>query len=76
MIKNIMLANLETLPILTFLVTDFILYVCVLSHQSSLTLCNPMGYSLPGSSLHGIFRARILKYVALSSSRESSQPRD
>ena len=44
--------------------------------QSCPTLCNPMGYSLPGSSLHGIFRARILKYVALSSSRGSSQPRD
>jgi len=35
-----------------------------------------MGCSLPGSSLHRIFRARILKWVALSSSRGSSQPRD
>ena len=33
------------------------------------TLCNPMDYSLPGSSVHGIFLARILKWVAMPSSR-------
>ena len=38
MIKNIMLANLETLPILTFLVTDFILCVCVCSVISHVRL--------------------------------------
>ena len=41
-----------------------------------LTLCNPMDCSLPGSSVHGIFQARILEWVAISSSRGSSQPRD
>ena len=35
-----------------------------------------MDYSLPGSSVHGIFQARILERVAVSYSRESSQPRD
>ena len=40
------------------------------------TLCNPMDCSLPGSSLHGIFHARVLEWVAISSSRGSSQPRD
>ena len=30
--------------------------------QSCLTLCNPMDYSLPGSSAHGIFQARVLKW--------------
>ena len=40
------------------------------------TLCNPMDYSPPGSSVHGIFQARILEWVAISSSRESSQPRE
>ena len=35
-----------------------------------------MDCSLPGSSVHGIFRARILECVAISSSRESSWPRD
>ena len=33
-------------------------------------------YSLPGSSIHGIFQARILEWVAFSFSRTSSQPRD
>ena len=37
------------------------------------TLCNPMDCSLPGSSVHGIFQARILRWVSISSSRESSQ---
>ena len=44
------------------------------SLQSCLTLCNPMDCSLPGSSLHGILQARILEWVAMSSSRESSDP--
>ena len=39
-----------------------------------LTLCDPM--DLPGSSVHGIFRARILERVAISYSRGFSQPRD
>ena len=39
------------------------------------TLCYPMDCSLPGSSIHGIFQARILEWVAISFSR-SSQPRD
>ena len=34
--------------------------------QSCLTLCNPMDCSLPGSSVHGIFQARILEWVARS----------
>ena len=36
----------------------------------------PMGYSLSGSSLHEIFQARILEWVAIAFSRGSSQPRD
>ena len=36
----------------------------------------PMDCSLPGSSLHGILQARILEWVAISFSRESSRPRD
>ena len=44
--------------------------------QSCPTLCNPMNYSLPGFSVHGIFQARILEWVATSFSRRSSQPRD
>ena len=44
--------------------------------QSCLTLCYPMDCSLPGSSVHGIFQARVLEWVAISFSRGSSQPRD
>ena len=40
--------------------------------QSCWTLCDPMDYSLPGSSIHGIFQARILEWVAISFSRGSS----
>ena len=44
--------------------------------QSCLTLCDPMDCSLLGSSIHGIFQAGILEWVAISFSRGSSQPRD
>ena len=44
--------------------------------QSCLTLCDPTDCSLPGSSVHGIFHARVLEWVAISFSRGSSQPRD
>ena len=39
-------------------------------------LCDPMDCSLPGSSVHRIFQARIMEWVAMPSSRGSSQPRD
>ena len=35
-----------------------------------------MDHNLPGSSVHGIFQARVLEWVAISFSRGSSQPRD
>ena len=44
--------------------------------QSCPTLCNPMDYSLPGSSVHGIFQARVLEWVAISFTRGYSWPRD
>ena len=40
------------------------------------TLCDPMGYSLPGSSVQGFLQARILEWVAMPPSRGSSQPTD
>ena len=39
-----------------------------------LTLCDPMDCSLPGSSVHGILQARILEWVAMSFSRDLSDP--
>ena len=46
------------------------------SLQSCLTLCDPMDCSPPSCSDQGIHQARILEWVATSSSRGSSQPRD
>ena len=51
-------------------------HVWAKSPQTCPTLCDPMDYSLPGSSVQGILQARILEWVAISSSRGSSQPRD
>ena len=51
--------------------------VCVPNHSvTCATLCDPMDCSLPGSSVHGIFQARILEWAAISSSSRSSRSRD
>ena len=47
----------------------------VLVAQSCPTLCDPMDHSPPGSSVHRILQARTLEWVAMLSSRGSSQPR-
>ena len=49
--------------------------VCVVCTQSCPTLCDPMDYSPPGSSVHGNFQARILEWAAILYSRGSSRPR-
>ena len=54
----------------------FILAMQIEITQSCLTLCNPMACSLPGSSILGIFQARILEGLALSFSGGSFRPRD
>ena len=46
--------------------------VCAKLLQSCPTLCDPMDCNPPGSSVHGILRARILECVAMPSSRGSS----
>ena len=48
-------------------------FVKVLVAQLHLTLCDPMDYSPPGSSVHGILQARLLEWVAIASSRGSSK---
>ena len=50
--------------------------VCAKLLQSCPTLCDPIDQRLPGCSVHGILQARVLEWVAMSSSRGSSQPRD
>ena len=46
--------------------------IAVLSHS----VCDPADCSPPDSSVHGVLQARTLEWVAMPSSRESSQPRD
>ena len=48
----------------------------ILVPESCSTLWDPMDYSLPGFSVHGISQARMLEWVAISFSRGSSRPRD
>ena len=52
------------------------LMCCAQSLQSCKALCDPMDCSPPGSSVLRILQARILEWVAVPSSRGSSQPRD
>ena len=54
----------------------FFVCVCGLVAQPCLSLCNPMDCSWPGSSVHRISQARILGWVAISSSRGSSLSKD
>ena len=50
--------------------------VCVMVIHSRLTLCDCRPCSWPGSSVHGILQARMLRWVAMPICRGSSQPRD
>ena len=63
---------------INFCTSFSLIFACVSvsakSLQSCPTLCNPMSCSPPGSSVHGILQARILEWVAMPSSRGSSQP--
>ena len=59
------------------------MYMCIYKHgsesevaQSCPTLCNPMDCSPPGSSVHGIFQARVLEWVAISFSGGPSWPKN
>ena len=65
----------------------FIMFIHVVAHDISFlfwlhsiqlcpTLCDPMDCNLPGSSVHEIFQARMLEWVAISFSRGSSETRD
>ena len=64
-------------PYFTFVqMKSHCLYLVLCCLQSCLTFCDPMDCNPPGSSVHEIFQARILEWVTISSSRESSQPRD
>ena len=53
-----------------------LIWAAVAESLSRVRLCSPLDCSLPGFSVRGIFQARILKLVAISSPRGSSPPRD
>ena len=53
---------------ISYILTVFVRSVA----KSCLTFYDPMDYSPPGSSVHGILQARVLEWVAISSSRGSS----
>ena len=60
-------------------IVELYLSICSIPYlyaQLCPTLCDPMNYNPPDSSVHGVFQARILEWVATSSSRGSSRPRD
>ena len=71
-------AGLETLTLLANASLDHGYESGVKSEaaQSCPTLCDPKDCSPAGSSVHGIFQARVLESVAVSCSRGSSRPRD
>ena len=51
----------------------YVVFCCAQSLPLCPTLCNPMDCSPPGSPVHGIVQARIQEWVAMPSSKESSQ---
>ena len=66
-------------PIINFMFWAMILRFAWVGEWKSLSrvwLCDPIGCSLPGSSVHGILQARILEQVAYPFSSGSSQPRN
>ena len=69
--------QMMTIQTVVYLYTIIVYYVRVLISkllQSCLTLYDPVNCSLTGSSLYEIFQARMLEWVAMTSSRGSSQP--
>ena len=70
--------NILLYSILLYIIVYNIYYInnVYLVTQSYLTLFDPMDCNLPGSSVLGIFLTRILEWVAIFSSRGSSQPSD
>ena len=58
-----------------YLIKDYMLMVYIHT-QWCPALYDLIDCSLPSSPIHGIFQARVLKWVAISFTKESSQPRD
>ena len=75
---KVIIINSATATVIFSFIPPQIPTVCLhaKSLQSCMTLCNPIDHSPPGSYVHGILLARILEWVAMPSSRESSWHRD
>ena len=72
---NIYLVSLDPLFCLPWKLIEFYRQQIVRG-QPCLTFCDPVDCSPPGSSVHGIFQARILEWVVISYFMGSFQPRD
>ena len=72
--KTIIIADISPLILMITIIHTLKVKVMSLSHVQ--LFCDPMDCSLPGSSVHGIFQARVLEWLVISFSRGSSQPRD
>ena len=66
----------EQVSPISYLCGTYLSVCCYLVTKLDPTLCDPMDCSPAGSSVHGIFQARILEWVAIIFSRRSSRPRD
>ena len=79
LILSLILLNLSKICVIQYILNHCVkfsntkimfIYVCTCSvSKSCLTLCDPVDYSLPDSSVHWIFQARILEWVSIFFSR-------
>ena len=68
--------NFCPIPFITFSLVAHVSLLVVQSLSCVRTICDPMDCSSPGFSFHRIRQAKLLEWVAISSSRGSSPPRD
>ena len=76
MVSRITVQDLSILLIILIIInilSKSLLYARM--HFSPVWLCNPMDYSPPGPSVHGILQARVLEWVVISSSGDLPHPR-
>ena len=71
-LKNRDIALPTKVHLVKAMVFPVVMYGCEKETSVVLTLCDPMNYSLPVSSVHGIFQASVLEWVAIFFSRGSS----
>ena len=72
-----LLQHTEYNSLIYTVVVGYLFYICERAKllQKCLTLCDPMNCSPPGYSVHGVFQAGMLEWVAISFSRRSFQTR-